>query len=50
LNNQVVAFLTLIVYKPSHPIFSFGIGLYGVISLGVVVLLILWLDPLWREH
>jgi membrane protease YdiL (CAAX protease family) len=49
LNNQVVAFLSLMVYKPNHPIFSFGIGLYGVISLGVVVLLILWLDPLWRE-
>jgi membrane protease YdiL (CAAX protease family) len=49
LNNQVVAFLTLIVYKPNHPVFSFGIGLYGVISLGVVVLLILLLDPLWRK-
>jgi membrane protease YdiL (CAAX protease family) len=49
LNNQVVAFLTLIVYKPNHPVFSFGIGLYGVISLGVVVLVILLLDPLWRE-
>jgi membrane protease YdiL (CAAX protease family) len=49
LNNQVVAFLTLIVYKPNHPVFSFGIGLYGVISLGVVVLLILLLDPLWRS-
>jgi membrane protease YdiL (CAAX protease family) len=50
LNNQVVAFLGLMVYKPNHPIFSFGIGLYGVICLGAVVLLILWLDPLWRER
>lgn len=49
LNNQVVAFLTMLVYKPDNPVFSFGIGLYGLISLGVVVVLILLLDPLWRE-
>jgi membrane protease YdiL (CAAX protease family) len=50
LNNQVVAFLTLIIYKPDHPIFSFGIGLYGVISLWVVALLILLLDSIWRKQ
>ena len=49
LNNQVVAFFTMLVYKPNDPVFSFGVGLYGIISLGVVVLLILLLDPLWRE-
>jgi membrane protease YdiL (CAAX protease family) len=48
LNNQVLAFLGMLVYKPADPVFSFGVGLYGVISLGVITLLIL-LDPLWRE-
>lgn len=49
LNNQVLSFLILLVYKPADPVFSFGAGLFGVLSLGVVVLLILLLDPLWRE-
>ncbi len=49
LNNQVAAFLALLIYKPNNPVFSFGIGLYGIISLGVVALAIILLDPLWRE-
>lgn len=49
LNNQVVSFLTILIYQPNNPIFSFGVGLYGVISLGVVALVILLADPLWRE-
>ncbi len=49
LNNQVLSFLIVLVYKPADPVFSFGAGVYGIVSLGVVVLLILLLDPLWRE-
>jgi len=45
----VLSFLIVLVYKPADPVFSFGAGLYGIISLAVVVLLILLLDPLWRE-
>jgi len=49
LNNQVMAFLIIMVYQPSHPIFSFGAGIYGLATLAVVVGLIL-LDPIWRER
>jgi membrane protease YdiL (CAAX protease family) len=49
LNNQVLSLLIVLVYKPANPVFSFGAGLFGVLSLGVVVILILLLDPLWRE-
>ncbi|GAB4526939.1 MAG: hypothetical protein Kow0063_01710 [Anaerolineae bacterium] len=49
LNNQVLSFLTMLIYKPDNPIFSFGVGLYGVLSLGVVALVIVLADPLWRE-
>jgi membrane protease YdiL (CAAX protease family) len=52
LNNQVVAFLTLMVYRPNDAVFSFGIGLYGLVVWAIVVagILILgrrlWLSPL----
>jgi membrane protease YdiL (CAAX protease family) len=49
LNNQVLSFLTILIYKPNNPVFSFGAGLYGVISLGLVALVIVLVDPLWRE-
>jgi len=48
LNNQTQSFLIMMVYKPSDPVFSFGIGIYGLICLGIVALLILR-DPIWRE-
>jgi membrane protease YdiL (CAAX protease family) len=48
LNNQVLAFLVLLVYRPADPVFSFGIGIFGIALLAVVALLILR-DPLWRE-
>ena len=48
INNQVLSFLIVMVYKPADPLFSFGIGLYGLLSLAVVVGLILT-DPVWRQ-
>ena len=48
LNNQVYAYLTTMVYKPADPAFSFGVGIYGILTLGVVVLFLLR-DPIWRQ-
>jgi membrane protease YdiL (CAAX protease family) len=48
LNNQVVGFLSMVVYRPTDPVFSFGVGLYGIAVLAVIVLLILR-DPIWRR-
>jgi membrane protease YdiL (CAAX protease family) len=48
LNNQTLSFLVMMVYKPRDPVFSFGIGIYGLVCLGAVALLILR-DPIWRE-
>ncbi len=47
LNNQVVAFLVAIGFKPSDTAFSFDIGVYGLVTLAIVALLILR-DPIWR--
>ena len=49
LNNQVVGFLSVMVYRPTDPVFSFGVGLYGIAVLAVIVLLILR-DPIWRRR
>lgn len=43
LNNQVVAFLVLMVYTPDDAVFSFGIGLYGLVIWAIVVAAILFL-------
>jgi uncharacterized protein len=47
LNNQVVAFLIAIGFRPFDTAFSFFIGLYSLITLAVIALLILR-DPVWR--
>lgn len=44
LNNQVLAFLTIVVYKPDDPVFSFGIGLFGLIVLSIAVIILLLAD------
>jgi membrane protease YdiL (CAAX protease family) len=44
LNNQVIAFLMAAVYRPDDPVFSFGIGIYGLIVLAIVVVGLLVLD------
>jgi membrane protease YdiL (CAAX protease family) len=47
LNNQVVAFIVAIGFRPFDTAFSFGIGIYGIATLAIVALLILR-DPIWR--
>ncbi len=47
LNNQVANFIAAIGFRPFDPAFSFGIGIYGIATLGIVALLILR-DPVWR--
>jgi uncharacterized protein len=47
LNNQVLSFLYMMVNMPRNPILSFGAGVYGLLSLTVVVVLLLR-DPVWR--
>jgi uncharacterized protein len=47
-NNQVLSFLLMLVYRPNHPIWSFGAGLFGIILMFAVVALLLR-DPSWRD-
>ena len=44
LNNQVAAFLFAAIYMPDDPVFSFGVGLYGLIVWALVVAGLLLLD------
>ncbi len=52
LNNQVASFLWVMVYTPADPVFSFGVGLYGLAVWAVVVVALLilgrreWTSPL----
>jgi len=48
LNNQVLSFLLAFIYRPNDPVYSFGIGIYGLVILGLVVLLLLR-HSLWHE-
>jgi membrane protease YdiL (CAAX protease family) len=47
LNNQVVAFIAAMGFKPFDNAFSFDIGIYGIVTLAIVVFFILR-DPIWR--
>jgi CAAX protease family protein len=47
LNNQVVAFIAAMGFKPFDSAFSFDIGIYGIVTLAIVALFILR-DPIWR--
>jgi hypothetical protein len=47
LNNQVVNFIAFLGFRPFDSAFSFGIGIYGLVTLAIVALLILR-DPVWR--
>ncbi len=47
LNNQVVAFIVALGFKPFDTAFSFDIGIYGIATLAVVALLVLR-DPVWQ--
>lgn len=48
LKDQVTAFIVALGFKPFDPVFSFGIGIYGVATLAIIALLILR-DPIWRS-
>ncbi len=48
LNNQVFGFFVVAVYTYNDAVYSFGIGIFGILCLAVVDLLILR-DPVWRE-
>lgn len=41
LNNQVASFLWVMVYTPADPVFSFGVGLYGLAVWALVVVALL---------
>jgi len=47
--NSVYGFLLSYVVKPENKVFSFGIGIYGLICLLIVVGLILR-DPVWKKE
>jgi membrane protease YdiL (CAAX protease family) len=47
LNNQVLAFIVAIGFKPFDTAFSFAIGIYGIATLAIVAFLVLR-DPVWR--
>ncbi|MCL4561406.1 MAG: CPBP family intramembrane metalloprotease [Chloroflexi bacterium] len=46
-NNQVVAFIVAIGFRPFDTAFSFVIGIYGIATLAIIALIILR-DPIWR--
>jgi len=48
LNNQVVAFIVALGFKPHDPAFAFDIGIYGMITLAIAAFFILR-DPIWRS-
>jgi membrane protease YdiL (CAAX protease family) len=47
LNNQVIAFIVALGFRPNDNAFSFDIGIYGIVTLAIIALLIM-LDPVWR--
>jgi uncharacterized protein len=44
LNNAVASFLLVLVYRPDSPIFSFGLGLYGMIVWAIIIAALILLD------
>jgi len=50
LNDQVIAFILFLGFKPHNPVFAFGIGIYGVATLAIVALLFVRLSSVWKEH
>jgi membrane protease YdiL (CAAX protease family) len=48
LNNQTLSFFFMAVYLPTNNIFSFGAGFPGI-ALGLIVVLLLLRDPVWKS-
>jgi membrane protease YdiL (CAAX protease family) len=46
--NSVYAFTLTYLVRPEDKLFSFGLGIYGLALLGVIVLLVLR-DPVWKS-
>ena len=46
--DQTANYFMGVIYTPTDPIFSFGIGLYGMATLAVVVFFLLR-DPVWKD-
>lgn len=46
--DQTVNYFSGMIYTPKDQIFSFGIGLYGMVTLAVVVFFLLR-DPIWKD-
>jgi membrane protease YdiL (CAAX protease family) len=49
INNQAVAFFTVSFYQVENPLFSFGIGVYGLITMLPIVVLLLR-DKIWHAE
>ena len=47
LNDQITAYVVALGFLPFNPVFSFGVGIYGIVTLAIVALLI-FRDPIWR--
>ncbi len=45
--DQMLSFLSAIGFRPHNPVFSFYIGIYGILTLAIVAFFILR-DPIWR--
>lgn len=50
LNDQTTAYLVFLGFKPDNPVFSFGVGIYGVATLAVVAILFVVLSGVWRKQ
>lgn len=48
LNNQALGYLSGLINTPNDPVYSFGVGIYGMVPLAIVTLLILR-DHVWKE-
>jgi uncharacterized protein len=49
LNNQIVAFIVALGFRPFDAAFSFDIGIFGIATLALVVILVLR-DPIWQAR
>jgi len=47
--NSVYGFLSSYILRPFDPMWSFGLGIFGLLSLAVIVTVILR-DPVWRSN
>jgi membrane protease YdiL (CAAX protease family) len=47
--NSLYAFILTYLIRPDEPLKSFGLGSYGLVCLGIIVIFILR-DPIWRKR